>query len=329
MRRALIRLLGGTIETSSSGGRPAPAPLAAPFGMPAPATPAQGSSQLLQQAERCFAYAELLSQQGAVDLAAPIYRQAYMGLRTLCGIAGVPAPVPQAALPPARTQAPAPQPPAAAVSSLEQQLRPLREGLSTNTAADVERRLMALIQQGQRHADITNLMGLALLLQERRGEAERWFRETLQIHPRHTRALVNLGGLCLTTERPQEAVQFLSQAIEGIDPRSSDALAALTNLALAHQQLGRPMEAAQLALRIFRLQPNHLRPESLAAAATTLEEMGEEEAAIEMLRHLRTRGAGPDLIRRLAQLLERRGDFQEAAMVYRDLLATPEASPTS
>ncbi len=43
---------------------------------------------------------------------------------------------------------------------------------------------------------------------------------------------------------------------------------------------------------------------------------------------LRSRGGGPDLIRRLAQLLERRGDFQEAAMVYRDLLSNPGAVST-
>ena len=51
--------------------------------------------------------------------------------------------------------------------------------------------------------------------------------------------------------------------------------------------------------------------------------MGDEKAAIELLQYLRSRGGAPEPIRRLAQLLERRGDFQEAAMVYRDLLANP------
>jgi tetratricopeptide (TPR) repeat protein len=378
MRRALIRWLGGRVDPIAPEPQPAaPAP-AAQAPLPGTAPPPIAPNQLLQQSERYFAYAELLCEQGSGDLAAPVYRQAYLGLRALVGISAVTAPAAQAALPPARSQAPlaappaappfrggasapyaapaAPFPPAAAAPfappaavgaprpvaapaappaappvapapSLEQQLQPLREGLSTTTAAEVERRLIALLQQGHRHEDLANLLGLALLLQDRRDEAERWFRETLTINPRHSRALVNLGGLCLTTQRPEEAVQLLSRAVELIDPRSSEILAALTNLCLAQQQLGRPMDAAQLALRIFRLKPDHLRPESLVAAAGTLEQMGDEQGAIELLSHLRGRGhADADLTRRLAQLLERRGDFQGAAMVYRDLLATPEAA---
>jgi len=384
MRRALIRWLGGRVDPIAppqpqQPTAPAPAPAAqAPLHATAP--PPIAPNQLLQQSERYFAYAELLSEQGSGDLAAPVYRQAYLGLRALVGISAVAAPSAQPALPPARSQAPlatppaaapfrggasapyappaappAPFPPAAAAPfaasaavappplaapvappaapapapapALEQQLQPLREGLSTTTAAEVERRLIALLQQGHRHEDLANLLGLALLLQDRRDEAERWFRETLTINPRHSRALVNLGGLCLTIQRPEEAVQLLSRAVELIDPRSSEILAALTNLCLAQQQLGRPMDAAQLALRIFRLKPDHLRPESLVAAAGTLEQMGDEQGAIELLSHLRGRGhADADLTRRLAQLLERRGDFQGAAMVYRDLLATPETA---
>jgi len=310
--------------------------------------PSLDRGQLLHQSERYFAYAELLSQQGSGDLAAPVYRQAYLGLRALIGISGVSAPALQPALPPSRTVAPQPaaamprpsaasfgtpsaasafprQAPAVTAPTLEQQLAPLREGLSTSTAPDVERRLLALLQQGHRHEDLTNLLGLALLLQDRRDEAERWFRETLTLNPSHSRALVNLGGLYLSASRPEEAVQLLSRAVELIDPRSSEILAALTNLCLAQQQLGRPMDAAQLALRIFRLKPDHLRPESLATTAGILEQMGEDDGAIEVLSHLRTLGANADLTRRLAQLLERRGDFQGAALVYRDLLATPEA----
>lgn len=319
MRRSLIRLLGGQLSDARS--HPATSMPALPPAPPAGIQP----SQLLAQAERQFAYAELLSQQGCSDLAAPIYRQAYLGLRTLCGVREVARAEPQPVLPPSREPSPAGGVTEAS-TSLEAQLRPLRERLSSGTAADVEQQLVALLRQGHRHEDLTNLLGLTLLLQDRRDEAEKWFRETIRLNPRHHRALVNLGGLCLTTGRPEEAARLLASAIELTDPHSGETLAALTNLSLAQQQLGRPMEAAQLALRIFRIKPDHLRPESLAAAASTLEQMGEEEAAIELLRHLRQRGAGLDLIRRLAQLLERRGEFQEAAMVYRDLLTQPAAT---
>jgi len=178
---------------------------------------------------------------------------------------------------------------------------------------------------GHRDPDLTNLLGLAFLLQNQAAQAEHWFRDTLGLNPNHYRAMVNLGGICLASGRLEEASQLLTTATGLVDPNSNEALASLTNLSLAQQQLGRPMEAAQLVLRIHRIKADHLRPESLAAAAQTLESMGEDEAAIELLQHLRRRGAESGIIRQLAQLLERRGDFQEAAMVYRDLLAQPGA----
>ena len=327
LRRALIRFLGGQPE-------PAPPAQADPavssltsqnFAIAPPAPPALNPAQVLQQAERYFAYAEHLSQQGSGDLAGPVYRQAYVGLRSLfarspAGTTGAYQPQ----LPPAAPLASQPQP-----TPLERQLQPLKEQLSSATAPAVEQQLRQLVQQGQRSDNLSNLLGLALLLQDRRDEAERWFRDTLALNPRHQRALVNLGGLCLTTGRPEEAVQLLSRALEGTQPQSSEGLAALTNLSLAHQQLGRPMDAAQLALRIFRLKPDHLRPESLMAAANTLEQMGQESATIEILRYLHGRRSGPEATRHLAQLLERRGDFQEAALIYRDLLASPGTAPTS
>ncbi len=326
----MIRFLGG--EASA----PAAAPPSPPQGgvpqgyLPTLPHPSADPSLLLQQAERYFAYAELLSQQGSGDLAGAVYRQAYVGLRAALGVQGAPVVgLQQPVLPPSRTPpSVATQAPAAPGTDLERQLQPLKQQLSSATAPQVEQQLLNLLRQGHRHEDLTNLLGLAALLQERRDDAERWFRETLTINPRHYRSLVNLGGLCLSASRPEEAIQLLSRAIELVNPQAPEALAALTNLSLAHQQLGRPMDAAQLALRIFRIKPDHLRPESLAAASQTLEEMGDDQAAIELLQYLRGRGAGPELIRRLAQLLERRGDFQEAAMVYRDLLANPGAATT-
>jgi tetratricopeptide (TPR) repeat protein len=250
------------------------------------ASNAATATLLLQQAERYFAYAELLSQQGSGDLAGALYRQAYVGLRAVFGVQGPPVVgLQQPVLPPSRTAPAAVQAPQG--TDLERQLQPLKERLSSATAPEVEQQLLNLLRQGHRHEDLTNLLGLAALMQDRRDDAERWFRETLTLNPRHHRSLVNLGGLFLSTSRPEEAVQVLSRAIELIHPQAPEALAGLTNLSLAHQQLGRPMDAAQLALRIFRIKPDHLRPESLAAVSQTLEEMGDDQAAIELLQYLR------------------------------------------
>jgi hypothetical protein len=84
------------------------------------------------------------------------------------------------------------------------------------------------------------------------------------------------------------------------------------------------MEAAQLLLRVHRLQPGHVRNARLLKAAATLEEMGQDVDAIELLSWLRLRQREPEpaVLHRLAALLERRGEYQEAALVYRDLLGS-------
>ena len=331
LRRALIRFLGGNIEPRSTATSypAAPGPVAMPVAL------------ATEQAERCYAFAEQLTNQGASDLAGPIYRQAYQILRGIVGLEGAAMGF-RPRLPPAggtttltgasmqpssahsAPMAPAATPPASR-PSLEQRLQPLKEQLSASTARTIQQELLNLLQEGHRDPDLTNLLGLSALLQNQGSEAERWFRQTVTLNPRHYRALVNLGGICLASGRLQEASQLLTSATELVDPNSSEALASLTNLSLAQQQLGRPMEAAQLVLRIYRIKADQLRPESLAAAAQTLESMGEDDAAIELLQYLRRQGSGSDTIRKLAQLLERRGNFQEAAMVYRDLLAQPGA----
>lgn len=325
LRRALIRFLGGSAAETA-----APAPI------PTPAPESDG-------AERAYAYAEQLNLQGAPDLAAAFYRQAYIQLLSSLG-SGRPA------LPPARSPlpvapltmatAPAPMAPApmatapaagvtplrpveaprASSADLQQRFNQLKEALEPGNAAAIEQELMTLGRAGFKDPDLLNSLGLATLLQQRTDDAERYFRATLQQQPEHFRAMVNLGGLCLSTGRLDEAQRLLQRSLELVDADSPAALAPLTNLSLTQLQLGRPMESAQLVLRVLRIKPDHLKPHTLEQAAATLQEMGDEDGLLTVLQQLRRQQPSPDLSRRLAELLERRGQFQEAALLYRDLL---------
>ena len=88
--------------------------------------PPSDPTLLLQQAERYFAYAELLSPQGSGDLAGALYRQAYVGLRAVFGVQGAPVVgLQQPVLPPSRTGPAAVQAPQG--PDLERQLQPLKE----------------------------------------------------------------------------------------------------------------------------------------------------------------------------------------------------------
>ena len=231
-----------------------------------------------------------------------------------CGAMPCP-PIPGAPMP----GAPMPRQPLSAPASPADRLSALREKLTSATAAEVEQELRQLIVAGARGADAFSLLGMCHLLQNRPAEAERAFREALKLDGGHYRSLVNLGGLLLKAGRLEEAVPLLESSMRHTREGSPESLAALTNLAVAQTQLGRPIDAAQLVLRIFRIKPDHLQPDKLVVAASSLEEMGDDPGAIEVLQYLRSRLRDPGLNRRLAELLERRGDYQQAALVYREL----------
>jgi len=325
LRRALIRFLGGSAAETTA---------AAPLPTPEPES---------DGAERAYAYAEQLNLQGAPDLAAAFYRQAYIQLLSSVGsgrpalpparsplpmapMATAPAPMPMAPAPMATAPAtPVPplrpvEAPRASTADLQQRYEQLKQALEPGNAAAVEQELMTLGRAGFKDPDLLNSLGLATLLQQRTDDAERYFRSTLQQQPDHFRAMVNLGGLCLSNGRLDEAQRLLQRSLELVDADTPAALAPLTNLALTQLQLGRPMESAQLVLRVLRIKPDHLKPHTLEQAAATLQEMGDEEGLLTVLQQLRRQQPSPDLSRRLAELLERRGQFQEAALLYRDLL---------
>ena len=310
---------------------------AATYPSAAPAQPVGPGPSLGQQLgpEQQFLYAEELNNQGRPELAVAFYRQAYVLLRGRADQGNTQwGALSQLALPDRTSGQPIIGPTSPQQSSQQQpfssvtpkptlgsaeRLVALREKLTSANAAAVEQELRQLITAGNRGADSFGLFGMCQLLQNRPEEAERAFREALKLDPGHYRSLVNLGGLLLKGGRLQEAVPLLENSLQHTRQGSPESLAALTNLAVAQSQLGRSIEAAQLVLRIFRIKPDHLQPDKLVTAATSLEEMGDDPAAIELLQYLRSRLRDPGINRRLAEALERFGDYQQAALVYREL----------
>ena len=304
--------------------------------------PATSLDALQHHAGRYFDYAEEFCRRGAPELAAPFYRQAYVLLQAAGRGEGPDHPSPGPALErsvpvksapvePASVASgsvqPGPLPPGPPPPPLAQLLDGLRRRLNPETAAAVQTELQRLRQQGCREPELAKLEGVAALLLQDRAAAERHFREALALDPRHYGALVNLGGLLLADGRGAQAIPLLQQALEQVESDSPEALPALTNLSLAHQQAGQAMEAALLVRRVQRLRPGHLRPERLLEAAQTLQEMGDDPAAIELLDWLAQHQPSPPALRLLAALLERRGDYRQAALVYRRLYAEPSPDP--
>lgn len=230
-----------------------------------------------------------------------------------------------AAVPP-----PAAAPSASPTMDAEALIRSLQSRLNAQTADDVAQQAARLRAQGIQHPDLDHLQGVIHIIKGESSAAAERFRMAIAQAPGHYRSLVNLSGLLLAEGRLEEAQALLQRALEQVNPDSDLAVPALTNLSLVHHAAGRSMEEALLVLKIQRLKPGHLRGERLLKAATVLQEMAEEPAAIELLQWLNDHGGGEPVWRPLATLLERRGDYQAAALVYRRLLqpAAPAAAPT-
>lgn len=278
-------------------------------------------------AGRYFTHAEDLIQRGAADLAAPLYRQAY----TLLQASHERRPSQKQSdadrqddqLVAVIDLAPASSPPTDSpghTATIEAQIRQLKDSLSANTVDRVGQEIAQLRQQGVQHADLDHLQGIVHILKGESEAAAENFRMAIAKTPGHYRSLVNLAGLVLADGRLEESHALLQSALEQVNPDSEEAVPALTNLSLVHQAAGRSMDEALLVLRIHRLRPGHIRHERLRQAAEVLQNMAEEQAAIEILQWLSDHHGSPDIWMPLATLLERRGDYQAAALVYRRLL---------
>lgn len=293
--------------------------------------PAHAPERLSAFASRYFNYGEELFLRGSPELAAAFYRQAYALLRSAGCEGPYGAEEPAAAADPDRAQTGGSR--NAESEPLRARLNGLRDRLNRDSVDAVSAELRALREQGLRDPELHKLEGLAALLRNDANTAEQRFQEALALAPDHYACLVNLAGLMLRDGRTEPASKLLQRALAQVSNDSIEAVPALTNLALAHQQAGRAMDAALLLHQVHRIKPGHLRAELLLEAAQTLEQMGDDLMAIELLDWQSTHEPTEPGLRKLAALLERRGDYQNAALVYRKLLRDPQdaaapAAPT-
>jgi tetratricopeptide (TPR) repeat protein len=283
--------------------------------------PAADGAQQQRLAARYFSHAEELIRRGAAEFSAPYYRQAYALLAASLG-----QPLPDE--PPVSVVHLSPNAPSPDTTEPLKRIHSLRSALSATTAKATADEVERLRAGGVNHPDLDHLAGLTALLSKDTEQAEVCFRRALSASPRHYGSLVSLSGLLLARKDLDEAQRLLTTALAGVNPESPDAVPALTNLSLVHQGLGRRMDEALLLLKIHRLKPGHVLDQRLLKGAETLVEMGEEPAAIELFQWLSERPDGAAALAPLATLLERRGDYQAAALVYRRLLQ-PDGSDST
>jgi len=328
LRQALIRWLGGT-STVESMPNTASSSFEQLYGHEL-VLPKPDPARLALKAAEYFAQAEQLNRCGAPDMASPLYRQAYTLLHGAVAKNPLDLPANLVEIKSVPQQNSITNEAKDESDNWLSELPALRARLSIESAGEIAARLASLRETGHSHAELHRLEGLTALVLKDTNTAMQRFREALGLNPNHYSSLVNLAGLLLPEGRHEEATALLQRALDQTTIDSLEAVPALTNLSLAHQLAGRPMDEALLVLKVHQLKPGHLRNERLLQAASNLEQMGEESAAIELLSWLQQQQPTPEVLRSLGTLLERRGDYQRAALVYRQLLQPGNpASPVS
>lgn len=172
-----------------------------------------------------------------------------------------------------------------------------------------------------------SLRGKAFLLLGEVEEALICFDAAHQADPAVPKHAINFAGSLVSQSRSQEALPILrslyASGIDALDPAERQAL--LRNLATAENQQGHRLEALQLRHQWLLSQADALPPEGwFEFCAEALGQSAGQEltsAAVDFLKDLHKiwpqfRAATEVL----AQVLERLGDYRQAALLYRDLL---------
>jgi tetratricopeptide (TPR) repeat protein len=156
----------------------------------------------------------------------------------------------------------------------------------------------------------------------RLGDAERLFRLQLAQDPQDRRALVGLGVTLLTSDRPAEAVEFLSGAMESPFTRRK----AATNLAVASRLLGDHVGAARHEQQAGRLPEDVPPPDPFTAEAAALQV--DQRGGFEEVAALEKEGRIREAIPLLARMAEDPANVRAAVLLgqYLSLLGQHEAA---
>lgn len=177
----------------------------------------------------------------------------------------------------------------------------LQESQRALNRRDIKAAIAALneaVKLSPKYADAWNSLGVIYYQTRDYPQAEQNFRKALEVSPGDWTPAVNLGGVLLNLQRPQEALEYNKFAVKA---RPNDALAN-SQLGLTYYRLGQMQLAEQYLSTAERLDPSHFsHPQLLLAEiyarrgdkAATLRELNDfvsrfpdSEAAAELRKRL-------------------------------------------
>ena len=145
-------------------------------------------------------------------------------------------------------------------------------------------------------------------------KAKEYYQKTLQLNPRYFQGLGNLGNIFRMQGKFEEAEKYYKKAI-AIEPNFADAH---NSLGATLQTLGRMEEAAESYEKAIKINPSYT--DAYGNLGGVLIELGRMEEAELCLRAVEKTSESYEPIYNLANLLKEKGEFREAAALYRKVI---------
>lgn len=169
------------------------------------------------------------------------------------------------------------------------------------------------------------LVGVALLAQGKRVEAQREFEASLSLAPAYLEPLAQLVSIALAEEKPDVAFERLQRQIRLV-PNSGELQFLLGQ---THRARGHLAHAETAYLKALDLQPDLFSP-YLSLAEVYTQKGNDDQALAKLEGALRVNPHSPPALMLSGVLYERKGDFSRAQKAYEKVLAVnPRFAPAA
>jgi tetratricopeptide (TPR) repeat protein len=152
------------------------------------------------------------------------------------------------------------------------------EALRANKPTVARTHLDAVDRMAPNHAEVSYLFGVYAEQLNDKEQAKSYWTKTLQLNPKHFRALLSLGEIFVGEKKPAEAMEYLKRAIEA-EPSSWRPHAVLAEAYYLQHSRDEAIKEAERAMELGRGQAAIIQP----LLAQCLAERGERDKAVSTL----------------------------------------------
>jgi len=160
----------------------------------------------------------------------------------------------------------------------QKELAKASEALRSNKPVDARSHLEAAKRESANHPEVTYLFGIFASQMNEWSQAKTYWRKTIELYPKHLRALISLSEALLKERNPTEALPYSTRAVAA-EPSSWRAHAVLAETYLLLGSRDQAIQEAQRAIDLGHGEASMMQP----ILSRALAERGDKEPATQVL----------------------------------------------